>query len=193
MTLLHNIHRTLQRRRNSTWHALGYNTTVRAETPADHDAIAALTRKAFNGEQEVQLIERLRATCPSRIALVAEQHGSIVGYILFSAATLNSAPNTKLMALAPMAVSQVLQHQGIGSALVRAGLEQCYRQGIAAVAVLGHPAYYPRFGFEPASRYQITSPWPVPDAAYMVLPLHADELKQKSGTVCYHSAFDQLK
>ena len=159
---------------------------------ADYDAIAAMTRKAFSGEQEVKLIAQLRAKCPSRIALVAEQHGTIVGYILFSAATLDSAPDTKLMALAPMAVSQVLQHQGIGSALVRAGLEQCYRQGIAAVAVLGHPAYYPRFGFEPASRYQIASPWPVPDEAYMLLALQPQKLAGKSGQLLYHPAFAEL-
>ena len=120
--------RTLQRRRNSTWHALGYDTTVRAETPADYEAIASLTRSAFNNEAEVRLITALRQQATDCIALVAEQHGQLVGHILFSAATLDKAPQTQLMALAPMAVSNVLQHQGIGSALVRAGLEQCKKQ-----------------------------------------------------------------
>lgn len=192
MTLLHNISRTLQRRRNSTWHALGYDTTVRAETPADYEAIASLTRSAFNNEAEVNLITALRQQAADCIALVAEQHGQLVGHILFSAATLDKAPQTRLMALAPMAVSNVLQHQGIGSALVRAGLEQCKKQGVAAVVVLGHPAYYPRFGFIPASRFTISCPWQAPDNAFMLLELTPGALKGKSGQVQYHPAFATL-
>lgn len=192
MTLLHNISRTLQRRRNSTWHALGYDTTVRAETPADYEAIASLTRCAFNNEAEVNLINALRQQAADGIALVAEQHGQIVGHILFSAATLDNAPKTRLMALAPMAVSNVLQHQGIGSALVRAGLEQCKKQGVAAVVVMGHPAYYPRFGFTPASRFNISCPWQAPDNAFMLLELTPGALKGKSGQVQYHPAFATL-
>ena len=192
MTLLHNISRTLQRRRNSTWHALGYDTTVRAETPADYEAIASLTRSAFNNEAEVNLITALRQQATDCIALVAEQHGQLVGHIQFSAATLDNAPQTRLMALAPMAVSNVLQHQGIGSALVRAGLEQCKKQGVAAVVVLGHPAYYPRFGFTPASRFTISCPWQAPDNAFMLLELTPGALKGKSGQVQYHPAFATL-
>lgn len=192
MTLLHNISRTLQRRRNSTWHALGYDTTVRAETPADYEAIASLTRSAFNNEAEVRLITGLRKQAADCIALVAEQHGQLIGHILFSPATLDKAPQTRLMALAPMAVSNVLQHQGIGSALVRAGLEQCKKQGVVAVVVLGHPAYYPRFGFTPASRFTISCPWQAPDNAFMLLELTPGALKGKSGQVLYHPAFAAL-
>ncbi|NRQ44505.1 N-acetyltransferase [Rheinheimera sp. YQF-2] len=192
MTLLHNISRTLQRRRNSTWHALGYDTTVRPETPADFAAIAHLTHTAFNSNTEVQLISTLRQQADECIALVAEQHGAIVGHILFSPATLDNAPGTRLMALAPMAVSNVLQHQGIGSALVRAGLEQCHKQGVAAVVVLGHPGYYPRFGFTPASRFNISCPWQAADNAFMALELEPGALKGKSGKVVYHPAFAAL-
>ena len=192
MTLLHNISRTLQRRRNSTWHALGYDTTVRAETAADIDAIANLTRHAFNNEAEVKLITTLRQQCDDCVALVAEQHGKVVGHILFSPATLEHYPDTRLMVLAPMAVSNVLQHQGIGSALVRAGLEQCKKRGIQAVVVLGHPAYYPRFGFVPASGYGIRCPWPVADEAFMLLQLTDAALSGKTGQVLYHPAFAQL-
>ncbi|HEX5793629.1 MAG TPA: N-acetyltransferase [Rheinheimera sp.] len=192
MTLLHNISRTLQRRRNSTWHALGYDTTVRTETPSDIEAITQLTRTAFNHDAEARLINTLRQQCAGCISLVAEQHGSIVGHILFSPATLHEAPDTRLMALAPMAVSNVLQHQGIGSALVRAGLELCRQQGAAAVVVLGHPAYYPRFGFTPARRFSIRSPWQVPDEAFMLLELLPGALQGKSGEVMYHPAFAAL-
>lgn len=192
MTLLHNISRTLQRRRNSTWHALGYDTTVRPERSDDRSAIESLTCQAFNGDSEARLINTLREQCAGCISLVAEQHGNIVGHILFSPATLDNYPDTRLMALAPMAVSNVLQHQGIGSALVRAGLKLCKEQGAAAVVVLGHPAYYPRFGFTAASRFKISCPWQVPDNAFMLLELEANSLRGKSGQVTYQRAFAQL-
>lgn len=192
MTLLYNIARTLQRRRNSTWHALGYDTKVRPETEADVDAVNRLTQTAFNGSAEVQLINTLRHYPDDCISLVAEQHGQIVGHILFSAARLDSASELPLMALAPMAVSDVLQHQGIGSALVRAGLERCKKRGAAAVVVLGHARYYPRFGFCPASKHSIDCPWQVPEENFMLLELKAGALQGKSGRVQYHPAFDSL-
>jgi putative acetyltransferase len=193
MTLLHNISRTLQRRRNITWHALGYDTIVRPETPADYSAIASLTQTAFNSTAEVTLINTIRQQYPQHIALVAEQHGNIVGHILFSPVSLASVPEAKLMALAPMAVSNVLQHQGIGSALVRAGLELCRQQGVAAVVVLGHPGYYPRFGFNPASQFNIRCPWQAPDEAFMLLPLNGPPLDGNNAKVLYPAAFNLLK
>ena len=192
MTLLHNINRTLQRRRNSTWHALGYDTKIREETPADFAAVTAITHQAFDGDAEVRLVTLLRQQCPDIISLVAEQQGQIVGHILFSPATLSTAPHYKLMALAPMAVSNVLQHQGIGSSLVRAGLEKCRLKGADAVVVLGHPEYYPRFGFTSASKAQLRCPWPAPDEAFMLLPLQAKDIEGNNSTVVYHSAFNTL-
>lgn len=192
MTLLYNVNRTLQRRRNSTWHALGYDTTIRPERTDDHSIITALTCNAFKGDAEARLITALREQSDSCISLVAEQHGNIVGHILFSPATLDNAPQTRLMALAPMAVSDVLQHQGIGSALVRAGLKLCEEQGIEAVVVLGHPAYYPRFGFTAASKFRVSCPWQVPDNTFMLLELQAGSLSGKSGKVVYQPAFAQL-
>ena len=192
MTLLHNISRTLQRRRNSTWHALGYDTLVRAETAADYPLVADLTRSAFDNNAEVVLIERLRQTCDGYLSLVAEQRGQLVGHIMFSPVTLGKHSKIKLMALAPMAVSDVLHHQGIGSALVRSGLELCRKHGISAVVVLGHPGYYPRFGFTPARGFNISSPWQVPDNTFMLLELMPGALKGLSGQVQYHSAFQAL-
>ena len=192
MTLLHNIARTLQRRRNTTWHALGYDTKVRVETPADYSAVAQITETAFNNTAEVQLITQLRQQCRDYISLVAEQHGQIAGHIMFSPATLDNTPGVQLMALAPMAVRNVLQHQGIGSALVRAGLELCKKRGVAAVVVLGHPAYYPRFGFSPASGFNLSCPWQVPDNAFMLRPLNSAALTGQSGQVVYHPAFAEL-
>lgn len=190
MTLLHNISRTLQRRRNASWHALGYDTRVRPETPADYAAVEQLTRTAFKQDTEATLIKKLRQQAGT-ISLVAEQHGKLVGHILFSVARLEQS-DINLMALAPMAVSKVLQHQGIGSALVRAGVELCRLRGAAAVVVLGHPDYYPRFGFSPASHFNLRCPWQVPDNAFMLLPLNPAALKGRSGQVLYHPAFGEL-
>ncbi len=191
MTLLHNISRTLQRRRNASWHALGYDTQVRPETPADYTAVEQLTYDAFNHDAEVRLIKTLRQQ-PGSISLVAGQHGKLVGHILFSVAHLADHAEITLMALAPMAVTNVLQHQGIGSALVRAGLELCRERGAAAVVVLGHPDYYPRFGFSPASHFNLRCPWQVPDNTFMLLPLNPAALKGRSGQVLYHPAFAEL-
>jgi putative acetyltransferase len=192
MTLLHKISKTLQRRRNITWHSLGYDTHVRLETAADWAKVAALTSTVFNTSEEAKLNDLLRQQSQDYIALVAEQHGNIVGHIMFSPVQLANAPQIKLMALAPMVVSDVLQKQGIGSALVRAGLEACYQQNIDAVVVLGHASYYPKFGFTPASHFGITCPWPVPDDVFMLLELTNNALEHASGTVQYLPAFSQL-
>lgn len=95
----------------------------------------------------------------------------------------------RIMGLAPMAVAPEHQRRGIGSALVRAGLEQCRQLGVGAVAVLGHPAYYPRFGFVPSARFGIGSEYEVPEDVFMVLELQAGVLLSGSGTATYHAAF----
>jgi len=93
------------------------------------------------------------------------------------------------MGLAPMAVLPAKQRQGIGTALVRAGLEECRRLSFEAVIVLGHADYYPRFGFVPASRYGLTCEYDVPDDVFMVLELSAGTLEGRSGVIRYHAAF----
>ncbi|QBL08629.1 N-acetyltransferase [Rheinheimera sp. D18] len=192
MTLLHNINRALQRRRNSTWHAMGYDTSVRLTTAADADAVALLTQTVFHNNTNVNVINSLRQACSNCISLVAEQHGKIVGHILFAPATLEQSGNTQLMALATMAVSNVLQHHGIGSALVRAGLELCRQQSITAVVVLGPASYYSRFGFVPAVNFNIHSPVQALGNTFMLLPLAEAALQGKGGKVLYLDAFTAL-
>ena len=96
------------------------------------------------------------------------------------------------MGLAPMAVVPKHQRKGIGSALVREGLQQCRQQGFSAVVVLGHPEYYPRFGCTPSARFGITSEYVVPEEVFMAIELQTEALKGKTGRVKYHSAFDNL-
>jgi putative acetyltransferase len=102
---------------------------------------------------------------------------------------LSGRADLKLMALAPMAVAPEMQHLGVGSALVLAGLERCRELGCQAVVVLGHPDYYPRFGFVAASRFGITSEYDVPDEVFMAIELVPDALRTTRGTIQYHRAF----
>ena len=137
-------------------------TVVRKESTADVPAIYKVNERAFGQPGEANLVDALRAKGKAVISLVAENDRQIIGHILFSPVTLEPA-NKELFALglAPMAVLPEFQNQGIGSLLVRAGLEECRKQGCDFVAVLGHPTYYPRFGFVPSINFNIKSEYDV--------------------------------
>jgi putative acetyltransferase len=165
---------------------------IRLEQPADATAVRALNRTAFDTSVEADLVEALRAQAEPFVSLVADDAGSIVGQICLSPVTLAGHGELKIMGLAPMAVLPAHQRRGIGSALVRAGLERCRRLGCVAVVVLGHADYYPRFGFVPASRFGIGSEYDVPDDVFMALELEAGVLNGTSGTIRYHAAFANL-
>ena len=165
---------------------------IRAFEGGDEDAVERVNLAAFETADEARLVRRLRASANPLVELLAEDNGEIVGHILFSPITLSADANFRAMGLAPMAVVPGRQRQGIGGALVRAGLERCRELGQGAVFVLGHPEYYPRFGFVAASHYGITSPYEVPDPVFMALELEAGALAGKAGKMRYHPAFDSL-
>ncbi len=167
-------------------------THIRTQSAEDDSAVRQVNEAAFPTPVEADLIERLRAEADPVISLVAEDDGAIVGHILFSPATLAADSDFVAFALGPMAVLPARQRQGIGSNLVRAGLDECARLGCRAVFVLGHPDYYPRFGFVPASRYGIVSQFEVPDEVFMALELEPGALAGKAGKMRYHAAFDAL-
>jgi putative acetyltransferase len=96
------------------------------------------------------------------------------------------------MGLAPMAVLPAYQRQGIGSVLVRSGLAVCQALGYGAVVVLGHPSYYPRFGFVPTDRTGLRCLDNVPVEAFMMLELQPGYLQDVQGIVTYHPAFDDV-
>jgi putative acetyltransferase len=128
--------------------------------------IAEVVRAAFaqrygSGDGEVALIEALRADGDVDVELVAQENGEIVGHVLFSRMTADP-PACRIAALAPVAVRTDWQSQGIGDALIRAGLAACREKGIDAVIVLGDPAYYRRFGFDPALAAHLASPYSGP-------------------------------
>jgi putative acetyltransferase len=162
---------------------------IRPEEPSDAPAVWAVNRAAFATSAEADLVDVLRAQASPFISLVAEDADSVIGHISFSPVTLTAYPHLALMGLAPMAVLPERQRRGIGSALVTAGLDRCRNLHSAAVVVVGHPAFYPRFGFVPASRYGLGCEYDVPDEVFMALELEPGSLAGKSGTIRYHEAF----
>jgi putative acetyltransferase len=162
---------------------------IRPERAADIPGVRAVNLVSFDTSTEADLVDVLREQVEPIISLVADDGGTIAGHILFTPVTLLPHPEVKLMGLAPMAVVPASQRQGVGSALVREGLERCRRLGFDAVVVLGHADYYPRFAFAPGSRVGVRCEYDVPDEVFMVLELRHGVLRNKSGTVRYHPAF----
>lgn len=166
--------------------------TVRAETSEDIDAVRLVNESAFGRAEEARLVDALRAATRPHISLVAEADGRVVGHIFFSPVTLETGNRGSVMfGLAPMAVLPEYQNQGVGSRLVREGLDECRRSGGGAVVVLGHPAYYPRFGLVPASAKGLRCEYPVPDEAFMVAELTHGGLSGQ-GLVKYHPEFGNV-
>lgn len=165
---------------------------IREERPDDTEAIREVNREAFGQAQEAELVERLREKCSDLLSLVAVVEDQIVGHILFSPATIESEGATlQGVALGPMAVLPEYQRRGIGSALVRDGIAGLARTPCPFVIVLGHAAYYPRFGFEVASRHGIRCEWEVPDEAFMILVLDRAKVEGAKGIAKYRSEFSE--
>ena len=160
---------------------------IRERTPIDDRAIRHLNDTAFGGTDESKLIEALRTAGLVAVELVAADP-LVDGHILFSAldVTVDSKP-VRALALAPMAVQPHRQRQGIGSALMRAGLERARGVGWQAVIVLGHQHYYPRFGFSAALTQPLEAPFS--GASFMALELEPGALQGGTGRVVYPTAF----
>jgi putative acetyltransferase len=165
---------------------------IREERPDDAPAVHAVNRAAFGTRGEADLVDALRREVSPLVSLVAEDGAEIVGHIMFSPVTLAGAPGLVLMGLAPVAVAPSRQREGIGSLLVHEGLERCRALDAAAVVVLGHPEYYPRFGFVPASTASLRSEYDVPEDVFMVRALREGALHGLSGTIQYHRLFRDL-
>lgn len=165
---------------------------IRSESAADEPAIRAVNLAAFETALEADLVAALREHARPQVSLVASDDGTIVGHIFFSPVTLASDPGLRIAGLGPMAVVPARQRQGIGSLLVREGLEHCRQGGFTACVVLGHAEYYPRFGFAPASRFGLRSEYDVPDDVFMALELTPGALTGKTGLVRYHTVFGAL-
>jgi putative acetyltransferase len=163
---------------------------IRHEQPGDAAAVSAVHTEAFGRPAEARIVERLRQAAAFFLGLVATDDGQIVGHILFTPVPLRGDRTSDLvLALAPMAVRPAWQRRGIGGALVGAGLEACRDAGYDVVLVVGHPAFYPRFGFVPARPLGLSAEPAMPDAAFMVAELTPGALRARRGVVVYGSNF----
>jgi putative acetyltransferase len=156
---------------------------------SDHDAIRRLNQLVFGQDDEARLVDDLRNGDYLRVSLIAEQNGEIIGHILFSdLPILTDAGQINALALAPMVVLPEYQNQGIGSALILRGLELCREQGHRIVVVLGHPNYYPRFGFSSPMTANLASPFSG-EESFMAMELIAGALDGVAGRAQYPPPF----
>ena len=167
--------------------------TIRPERPEDASQVRHVNELAFGQPTEADLVEKLRQACTDALSLVAEDD-TVVGHILFTPVVVESTGRRVLgMGLAPMAVLPDRQRQGIGSQLVRRGLDILRERGCPFVVLVGHPEYYPRFGFELCSVHGLTSQWEgIPDAAFMVLILDVHAMAGVSGVAKYREEFNEI-
>jgi putative acetyltransferase len=166
---------------------------IRLEQSEDVTAVRQVNEAAFGRPGEADLVDRLRERGVVTLSLVAEQDGEVAGHILFSPVTITEQDSVvTTVGLGPMAVLPARQSQGVGSKLVQTGLEMLRQAGHDLVIVLGHPDYYPRFGFAPAGRHGIHWENEVPDEVFMVLALRPGALDGVSGIVRYQPEFSEV-
>ena len=167
--------------------------TIRREQPNDVAAVRAINESAFGQPAEATIVDAIRAACPDAVSLVAADGNQVVGHILFSPVFVAGENGSRqAMALGPMAVAPERQRQGIGSLLVQAGIDAIHQQDCPFIIVLGHPEYYPRFGFVPASSHGLRCQWEgVPDEVFMVMILDEAASAGVSGTIRYRDEFEQ--
>lgn len=172
--------------------------TIRPEEPRDRARVFAIHEAAFGSPAEARLIDLLRARARPQVSLVAETgvekgHREVVGHVFFSPVEIVSPRGRRAaIALGPVGVDPRCQRDGVGSALCRAGLDACRAIGEDVVFVLGHPAYYPRFGFEPARRRGLYYRDERFDAAFFAVELAPGALDGLEGEVVYRPEFDAL-
>ena len=166
--------------------------TIRREMPEDTDAIRRVNQEAFGGTVEADLVDRLRQRRAFTLSLVAVDKDKVVGHILFSPVLIESEGKSyPAVGLGPMAVLPDYHKTGIGTKLVAAGLEECRRLGHGICVVLGHPDYYPRFGFITARACDIKCEYDVPDDVFMVLELSPGALAGRHGIARYQPDFNE--
>jgi putative acetyltransferase len=167
---------------------------IRPEEALDHEGIRDVVTLAFDDGSVARLVELIRTSehYVAELALVAEDGGVVVGHTMLSYAILERAEPVRVLLLSPVAVAPARQRQGIGAALVKAGLDRAEQRGEPLVIVEGIPAYYPRFGFERARDYGIEPPSSdVPDAAFMVRRLGRYDAALR-GRIRYPPTFDTV-
>lgn len=165
---------------------------IRQEQPGDEEQIAAVVTAAFPTAAEAHLVNRLRGNCKFYLSLVAMTEDKIVGHILLTETMLENHEQRLLVGLAPLSVSPAFQGKGLGSKLIAGALDKCRLLEVDAVFVLGNPEFYGRFEFGTAALHGLHSTYPLEEKYFMLLILNETAMRNISGTVKYHAAFDQL-
>ncbi|MDP2966274.1 MAG: N-acetyltransferase [Pelolinea sp.] len=165
---------------------------IREETPQDIDRIREINDAAFSQPNEGRIVDQIRKSCSETLSLVGVLDGKIIGHILFSPVEIETQTGIiKGMGLAPMAVAPDQQNQGIGIQLVVEGLKIIKKRGYPFVIVLGHPNYYPRFGFKPVSLYGLKCQWEgVPAMAFMAIIFDEEKMIGVTGVTRYRDEFN---
>jgi putative acetyltransferase len=162
---------------------------IREERQSDVAAIREVNRQAFGQDLEGRVVDELRTNGAVLLSLVAVVDGAVVGHAMYSAVSIGVVAGA---GLGPMAVLPGFQRHGIGSKLIEEGNSIMQKRGCPFVVVLGHSAYYPRFGFLPARRQGITCEWDVPDEVFMILVLDAATMRGVTGTAKYRPEFSAV-
>ena len=165
---------------------------IRFEKPEDIAFIHSVNEQAFGRVSEAKLVDTLRLACTDHLSLVADDNGSIIGHLMFTPVVVTDGKQkTEGIGLAPMAVLPSRQRQGMGTQLVDTGLQILKEKGCPFVIVLGHPEYYPRFGFQAASGCNIKTQWDgVPDEAFMILVMDHEAMQNVSGVATFRDEFN---
>jgi putative acetyltransferase len=152
---------------------------IRIEKPGDVSQVRHVNDLAFETPAEANIIDALRQSCPSLLSLVAEDGDRVVGHILFSPAVIDGSGN-------------IIEGMGLAPLAVLPDRQRLRERGCPFVIVLGHPEYYPRFGFELASKHGLSSQWDgVPDEAFMIMIMDYASLKGASGVAKYREEFSE--
>ena len=159
---------------------------IREERPEDIPSIRTVNNLAFGQHQEGNIVDALRSNAAVLTSLVATLNGEVIGHILYSPASVGDVVGA---ALGPMAVLPRHQRRGVGSKLVEAGNRKVRDAGCPFVIVLGHPNFYPRFGFNPAGTRGITCEWDVPAEVFMLLVLDESRMRGVTGLAKYRDEF----
>jgi len=162
---------------------------IRQEAPCDIPAIREVNRRAFGQDHEGNIIDALRTNRAALLSLVASMTGQVVGHIMYSPATVGTLNGA---ALGPVAVLPDHQRRGIGSRLIKTGNRMLKNSACPFIVVLGHAAYYPRFGFVPASSRGIMCEWEVPHDVFMLLVLDEAKMQGVSGLAKYRHEFSTV-
>ncbi|MDF2684171.1 MAG: family N-acetyltransferase [Brevibacillus sp.] len=175
------------------------NITMRKERTEDYTTTEQVVKSAFadmefSDQKEHELVARIRmdseAFIPELSLVAILPDNEIVGHILLSKIRIKQENrSTESLALAPVSVLPDYQRKGIGRMLILKALEKAKELGYRSVVVLGHPEYYPKFGFQKASLWGIRAPFEVPDEVFMAIELCEDALVNVSGVVEYSRAF----